>query len=83
MAEAADLLDGLKRLLLRELQALQQPVQLKAHCGRAGKFSKLALDYERPLATGGSRGKRDAFKEQKPLDTQLHRYHVFHEGVAQ
>src|SRR5687768_4557552 len=80
--EAADLFDRLKRLLLRVLQALQQPVKLKAHRSRAGKFFKLALDQKRPLTAGRSRRKFHPLEQQQPLDPKLHCHHVLHKGIS-
>ena len=56
LAKAADLSGRLKDLLLVKLQTVEQPIELKAHGGRTGKFPKFLFDQERPLATGRSRG---------------------------
>src|SRR5262245_47536495 len=82
-AKAANLSGRLKDLLLVKLQTVEQPIELKAHGARTGKFPKFLFDQERPLAAGRSRGKLQSFHEQQRFNALFHSHHLADQGVAQ
>src|SRR4030095_10136203 len=73
----------LKDLLLVKLQTVEQPIELKAHGGRTGKFPQFLFHQERPLAAGRSRGKLQSFHEQQRFNALFHSHHLADQGVAQ
>src|SRR5262244_1067021 len=83
LAETANLFCRLQNLLFRERQTVEQLIELKAHRVRARQLSQLLLYQQRPLATGGSRGKLDPFHEQQRFDALLHGRGFAHQRVAQ
>src|SRR4029434_8203385 len=83
LAKAANLSGGLKDLLLVKFQTVEQPIELKAHGGRTGKFPQFLFDQERPLAAGRSRGKLQSFHEQQRFNALFHSHHLADQGVAQ
>jgi ABC transporter substrate binding protein len=83
LAKAADLSGHLKDLLLVKLQTVEQPIELKAHGGRTGKFPQFLFHQERPLTAGRSRGKLQSFHEQQRFNALFHSRHLADQGVAQ
>src|SRR5215467_14502315 len=83
LAKAADLSGRLKDLLLIKLQTVEQPIELKAHGARTGKFPQFLFDQERPLAAGRSWGKLQSFHEQQRFNALFHSHHLADQGIAQ
>lgn len=79
----ADLLGRLKNSLLRELQAVEQLIELKANGVRTRKLSKLRLHDERPLTASRSGGKLYPFHEQQRFNALLHSHHLADKGIPQ